>query len=95
MVYVVEFKYLYDSEPKRIDYLPDGSKFEVGKNSKRIYKIYFDFSQLASEGEMLVDLTANSISHAHGLNPNNSQGIQRFLSSESSKPELIEQLAHR
>ncbi|WP_041769429.1 hypothetical protein [Ectopseudomonas mendocina] len=95
MVHVVEFKYLTDGEPTKIETQQVGVKFELGKNSRRIYKIYLDFGLLSHEGELIINLTADSISHAHGLNPNNSKGIQRFFSLESSRPELMEQFAHR
>lgn len=90
LTYVVEFKYLSDSEPKRLELQERGIVFEVGKNSKRIYKIRLDFSELKSPGELVIKYAADTINHAHGLNKNNSEVIQRFLSSEHSKPEILD-----
>lgn len=37
--FFIEFKYLSDSEPRRYTQLEEGVRFEVGKNSGKIFKI--------------------------------------------------------
>lgn len=53
--YEIEFKYLSSPEPVRIESQGNGVNFEVGKNSKRIYKIILD-SQAICEGESEVQV---------------------------------------
>ena len=90
--HVVEFKYLTDSEPKKVEHKADGVSLELGKNSKRIYKIFLDFSEITGAGELVVNFAAETIHQAQGLNQNNSEIIQRFLSSTKSKPNIVEKL---
>ncbi|MDN6874216.1 hypothetical protein QO209_17375 [Pseudomonas citronellolis] len=87
--FVVEFKYLSGPESKTLELQSDGVLLEIGKNSRRIYKIFLDISKLPKSGELMIKSAKDAIEHTRGLNKNNSEVIQKFLSSQKSKPELI------
>ncbi|WP_339466777.1 hypothetical protein [Pseudomonas sp. EA_65y_Pfl2_P74] len=86
---VVEFKYLSGSETKVIQNQDDGVSIEVGKNSKRIYRIILDLMKTPSSGAIRVSKAANALEHGRGLNKSNSEVIQKFLTSKKSRPELL------
>lgn len=86
---VVEFKYLSSSEAKATHDQGDGVSIEVGKNSKRIYRIILDVMKIPSSGAIMVSKAAGAIEHSQGLNKSNSEVIQKFLTSKKSRPELL------
>lgn len=85
----VEFKYLSGNEAKLIQDQGDGVSIEIGKNSKRIYKIILDVIKMTSSGAIMVSKAAGALEHSQGLNKNNSEVIQKFLTSKKSRPELL------
>lgn len=55
--YEIEFKYLSSPEPVRIESQGNGVELEVGKNSKRIYKIILNPSEICeNESEVQVEI---------------------------------------
>ena len=91
--FVVEFKYLSGPESKTIEFQSDGVILELGKNSRRIYKILLDTSKLPKSKELMIKSAKDAIGHNRGINKNNSEVIQKFLSSRTSKPEILELMA--
>ncbi len=89
----VEFKYLGGSEPKLVEQCPNNITLEVGKNSKRIYKIILDMLSVPASGELMISRAADVVEHGFGLNKSNSEAIHRFLTSKRSKPEILERMA--
>ncbi|MEX5559711.1 hypothetical protein Q1J45_19280 [Pseudomonas rhodesiae] len=85
----VEFKYLSSNEAKVIQHQGDGVSIEVGKNSKRIYRIILDVMKISSSGAIMVSKAAGALEHSQGLNKSNSEVIQKFLTSKKSQPELL------
>ena len=85
----VEFKYLSSNEAKVIQDQGDGVSIEVGKNSKRIYRIILDVMKIPSSGAIMVSKAAGALEHSQGLNKNNLEVIQKFLTSKKSRPELL------
>jgi len=88
----VEFKYLAGSEPKQIEHCNDNVTLEVGKNSKRIYKITLDMLRIPRSGELLISRAADVVEHGTGLNKNNSEVIHRFLTSKRAKTGILERI---
>ncbi len=86
---VVEFKYLSGNEAKVIQNQDDGVSIEVGKNSKRIYRIILDLMNFPASGAIIVSKAADAVEHGQGLNKSNSEVIQKFLTSKKSRPELL------
>lgn len=86
---VVEFKYLSGNEAKVIQNQDDGVSIEVGKNSKRIYRIILDLMKFPASGAIIVSKAADAVEHGQGLNKSNSEVIQKFLTSKKSRPELL------
>lgn len=86
---VVEFKYLSSNESKLIESPAEGVSIEVGKNSKRIYRIMLDVLRIPSSGAIMISRAADALEHSHGLNKSNSEVIQRFLTSKKARPELL------
>ena len=89
---VVEFKYLSSKESTLIEPQGDGVSMEVGKNSKRIYRIILDVMKSPSSGAIMVSRASVAIEQSHGLNKSNSEVIQRFLTSKKSRPELLQMI---
>ena len=85
----VEFKYLSSSEPKIVESQGDGVSIEVGKNSKRIYRIILDIMKIPASGAIMVSRAAVAVEQSQGLNKGNSEVIQKFLTSKKSRPELL------
>ncbi|MDU9032399.1 hypothetical protein NHG95_04480 [Pseudomonas corrugata] len=85
----VEFKYLSSNESKTIEQQGDGVSIEVGKNSKRIYRIILDIIKIPSSGAIMVSRATVALEQSHGLNKHNSEVIQKFLTSKKSRPELL------
>jgi hypothetical protein len=76
-------------ESKVIQDQGDGVSIEVGKNSKRIYRIILDVMKIPSSGAIMVSKAAGALEHSQGLNKNNLEVIQKFLTSKKSRPELL------
>ncbi|MDR9750996.1 hypothetical protein RG836_06025 [Pseudomonas sp. SZMC_28357] len=89
----VEFKYLGGNEPKQLEHCSNNITLEVGKNSKRIYKITLDVRSVPTSGELMISRAADVVEHGSGLNKGNSEVIHRFLTSKRSKPEILERMA--
>jgi hypothetical protein len=89
---VVEFKYLSSNESKLIEHQGEGVSLEVGKNSKRIYRIILDVTKIPFSGAIMVSRAAVALEQSHGLNKNNSEVIQKFLTSKKSRPELLQMM---
>lgn len=64
--FVVEFKYLAGSEAKTLESREDGVLLEIGRNSKRIYKIYLDVSKFSPSKELLIKHAKDVIGHSRG-----------------------------
>lgn len=88
----VEFKYLGSSEPKHTEHCPNNIALEVGKNSKRIYKIRLDLLCVPSSGALMISRAADVLEHGSRLNKSNSEAIHRFLTSKASNPEILERM---
>ncbi|WP_339494927.1 hypothetical protein [Pseudomonas sp. RA_105y_Pfl2_P56] len=88
----VEFKYLGGNEPKSTEHVNSNVTLEVGKNSKRIYKITLDMHKVAASGELMISRAADVVEHSSWLNKNNSDVIHRFLTSKNSKMDIIERM---
>jgi hypothetical protein len=89
---VVEFKYLSSHESKLIERQGEGVSLEVGKNSKRIYRIILDVTKIPSSEAIMISRAAVALEQSHGLNKNNSEVIQKFLTSKKSRPELLQMM---
>ncbi|RMU26760.1 hypothetical protein ALP31_103362 [Pseudomonas amygdali pv. morsprunorum] len=86
---VVEFKYLSSNESRLIESPSDVVSIEVGKNSKRIYRIMLDVLRNPPSGAIMISRATDALEHSHGLNKSNSEVILRFLTSKKSRPELL------
>ncbi|WP_191830514.1 hypothetical protein [Pseudomonas fluorescens] len=89
----VEFKYLGGSEPKLLEHCANNITLEVGKHSKRIYKITLNTRSVPASGELMISRAADVVEHGPGLNKSNSEVIHRLLTSKRSKPEILERMA--
>ena len=90
--FAVEFKYLSGNEAKYFESLDDGVTLEVGKNSKRVYRIVLDLLRIPSPGEIMINRAAGALEQSHSLNKRNSDVIHKFLVSKKSRPDLIERI---
>lgn len=86
--FIIEFKYLSAHEPTRIETREAGVSLEVGKKSKKIYKIILDSASLCGDrSEVQVEIKMSVVAqHAlektakeSDLNSGNLDAITRFL----------------
>lgn len=86
--FIIEFKYLSAQEPTKIESQENGVSFEVGKKSKKIYKIILDSADLcADRSEVQVEIIMGVVAqHAlektaksSDVNSGNLDAITRFL----------------
>lgn len=87
--YIIEFKYLSSPEPTRTTEQGDGVSLEIGKNSRRIYKIILTPKSLCANESKSVEIEIKFIISADNalkemeksgiLNSGNTDAIRRFL----------------
>lgn len=102
MLYV-EFKYLGTHESTRVLQERDGLSLDVGKNSRRIYKITVDPRSLLKTGEdveieikfaISAENALKAMKKAGSLNSGNADAIRRFLEpATAGKEQLFSQLS--
>lgn len=91
--FIIEFKYLSAQEPTRTETRGDGVYFEVGKKSRKIYKIILDSAFLGIDrSEVQVEIKMGVVAQnalektakTNDLNSGNLDAITRFLQPASN-----------
>ncbi|WP_312382015.1 hypothetical protein [Stutzerimonas balearica] len=89
-IITIQFKYLSESEPRKLIKQSECVMFDIGKNSRRVYSITIDVDRLLDtkhasdlEIELVAQAVAKTFEEAFDINKGNSEAIKRILATGS------------